>query len=118
MLKGDIIRKLREQNDWSQQQLADKINKSSSTVGMYEANQRDPDTETLSVLADLFGVTTDLLLGRINITQDEMVEIEALKKALVKAGYMKENEEDLTEEEFDRIMNFIKANKDFLKADK
>jgi transcriptional regulator with XRE-family HTH domain len=115
---GDKIKKLREINDWTQQQLADKINLSSSTIGMYENNQRDPDTTTLSMLADLFGVSTDFLLGRATFTDEEKEEIEALKKTLVKAGFMNEDEEDLTEEEFDRVIKFLKANKDFIKIDK
>ena len=62
---GDRLRKLREARGWSQRYVASKINiKQSSTYANWEYGIRDPDTETLSKLADLFEVQTDYLLGR------------------------------------------------------
>jgi len=48
----------------TQQELADKIGVSRGTIGMYEIGKRDPDTETLIKIANVFNVTTDQLLGR------------------------------------------------------
>jgi transcriptional regulator with XRE-family HTH domain len=55
---------LREDRDWSQIYVAQKLGlKRSSTYANWEYGIRDPDTETLVRLAQLFGVTTDYLTG-------------------------------------------------------
>ncbi|OUO35677.1 hypothetical protein B5F88_14715, partial [Flavonifractor sp. An306] len=33
-------------------------------IGLYERGEADPSTETVCALADVFGVSTDYLLGR------------------------------------------------------
>ena len=48
-----------------------------------------------------------------NVRQDSK-EKEILKHSLISAGYMKENE-DLSDEELDKLMKFIKNNKEFIK---
>lgn len=64
---GDRLRELRESKGWSQKYVALKLGiKQSSTYANWEYGIRDPDTETLSKLADLFEVKTDYLLGRNN----------------------------------------------------
>lgn len=60
---GDKLKKLRETNNLSQQQLAEKLGMSPSGVGMWEQNRRQPDNEAIKKIAQLFGVTTDYLLG-------------------------------------------------------
>lgn len=61
------IKSLRKEKKISQRELAEQLNISPSTVGMYEVNQRVPDIETLKKMADYFDVSTDYLLGRTNI---------------------------------------------------
>lgn len=60
----EILVKLRHEHKMTQQELADKIGVSRGTIGMYEIGKRDPDTETLIKIANVFNVTTDQLLGR------------------------------------------------------
>nr|DAI13178.1 MAG TPA: repressor protein [Caudoviricetes sp.] len=60
---GDKLKRLREANNLSQQQLAEKLGMSPSGIGMWEQNRRQPDNETLKKIAQLFDVTTDYLLG-------------------------------------------------------
>lgn len=50
----------------SQQSFADFFGVAQSTVGSWESGSREPDFNTLLKLADLFGVSTDYLLGRQN----------------------------------------------------
>ena len=62
-------------------------------------------------------MSTDFLLGNditTNDTDNRLREKLTLKKALVDAGYMKENE-DLSKEELERLMKFVRNNKDFIK---
>lgn len=48
---GDKLKNLRETNNLSQQQLADKLGMSPSAIGMWEQNRRQPDNETLKKIA-------------------------------------------------------------------
>lgn len=66
---GDRLRALREKSGWSRYVLAEKLNASYSTIAKYETNARFPDRETLVHIANLFGVSVDWLLGRIEEMQ-------------------------------------------------
>ncbi len=57
------IRALRKEKGLTQADLAAILKVSSRTVGFYETEGRDPDTETLKKLADYFEVSIDYLLG-------------------------------------------------------
>lgn len=61
---GKRLRELREAKGMTQKELGDVVRFSPSTIGMYESGRRDPDSDTLRVLAELFQVSTDYLLGR------------------------------------------------------
>jgi len=61
------IKELRKENNMTQAELAKFINVSDRSVGFYENEKRDPDTKTLNILADLFDVSIDYILGRTNI---------------------------------------------------
>lgn len=64
---GDRIKELREENKLTQQQLADSINISKSSISMYENNNRVPELETFEALADFFNVDMDYLKGKSDI---------------------------------------------------
>lgn len=61
------LRELRKEKGLTQIELAKLLNVSDRSVGFYETAERDPDTDTLSKLADFFDVSVDYLLGRSNI---------------------------------------------------
>lgn len=58
------IRKLREDNDLLQRQLAEYLNCSQVAYSRYELGTRDIPTEVLISLADFYNTSTDYLLGR------------------------------------------------------
>lgn len=60
---GDRIRKLRVSAGMTQCMLAELLDVSPSTIGMYEQGRRHPDGEKLVRLCEVFSVTTDSLLG-------------------------------------------------------
>ena len=63
---GARIAALRRQAGLSQTQLAERLKISPSAVGMYEQGRREPSLETVILLAEIFGVSTDYLLtGRV-----------------------------------------------------
>lgn len=62
---GDILKKQRLDKGITQKQLGDIIGISDRVIGYYEANNRFPKEEKIiKDLANLFGVSTDYLLGR------------------------------------------------------
>ncbi|KML36369.1 helix-turn-helix domain-containing protein [Cytobacillus firmus] len=64
MSLGIRLKKEREKRKWSQKEVAEKIGITNAVLSNYERDYRDPDTETLKKLADLYEVETDYLLGR------------------------------------------------------
>jgi transcriptional regulator with XRE-family HTH domain len=63
---GNRIALLRDQRGWTQETLASSLGISRAALSHYEKNRREPDTETLTKVADLFSVTLDYLVGRTN----------------------------------------------------
>ena len=61
-----VLKSLRKSFGITQEELANELNISRSTIGMYESGSREPDYETLGLIADYFNVDTDYLLGRTN----------------------------------------------------
>ncbi len=70
MIFADKIIKLRKQNGWSQEELANKLEVSRQAVSKWESAQSVPSLDKLLQLSALFGVTTDYLL------KDELEEAE------------------------------------------
>ena len=61
---GINLRMLRKQKGITQQDMADKLNTSRSCISNYESGNRQPDNETIKLIADYFDVSIDYLLGR------------------------------------------------------
>lgn len=60
----EMLQYLRKRNNLSQNELAQKLGLAASTIGMYETGKREPNFETLEVIADYFNVDMNFLLGR------------------------------------------------------
>lgn len=59
------LKELRLEKNITQEELADFLNVSKSTISLYENGVREPDLKLLVSIADYFNVSTDYLLGRI-----------------------------------------------------
>jgi len=59
-----IIIKLRKENNYSQEVLAEKIGVSRQAVSKWERNEASPDIQNIQLLADIFDVSIDELIGR------------------------------------------------------
>lgn len=64
----NIFKRLRTASGLTQAELSQKLKISRSTIGMYETGAREPDFETLELIADFFNVDIDYLLGRTDKT--------------------------------------------------
>lgn len=60
---NEMLKYLRQRAGYSQQDLADLLKISKSTIGMYEQGRRSPDYETLEKIADIFNVDMNFLMG-------------------------------------------------------
>lgn len=61
------IRNLREDFDMTQQQMADRLFLNRRTYSSYENGVRGIPIEILSGIADIFGTSTDYLIGRTDV---------------------------------------------------
>lgn len=68
-IKCDILKELRLSKDKTQAQIASEIGIGRTGYTKIENGIQDADTETISKLSDYFGVSTDYLLGREDITK-------------------------------------------------
>ena len=66
-MKYERIRNLREDNDWTQQKIADMLFINRRTYAAYENGVNSMTPETLCELADIYGTSVDYLLGRTDI---------------------------------------------------
>lgn len=60
----DVLYELRTERGLSQRDLAEKLHRSTGTIGMWENGTRLPSREAQEQIADFFNVTLDFLSGR------------------------------------------------------
>ncbi|XID92824.1 helix-turn-helix domain-containing protein [Paenibacillaceae bacterium WGS1546] len=80
---GSRLAFLRDQRGLTQEELATSLGISRAALSHYEKNRREPDTETLGKVADLFQVSIDYLVGRTNHAQTTLdVDVRQFTDAL------------------------------------
>ena len=121
------LQKLRKENGYSQEELADKLGISRQAVSKWERAESSPDTDNLIILAKLYNVSLDELLSTdetidelrennvekekeydsvniggapINLTDDEGQTVK------VEDGHIKFINKDGSEEKFNNIESF------------
>lgn len=107
---GERLKDAREKKKYTQKYVADKLGISNGTVSGYERNYRDPDTEILTQMATLYGVSVDYLLHgelpkKISSQNNEILNTEHLDnktRSIVNAL------EKLNEEQLEHVLNTIK----------
>ncbi len=57
------LRRARESAKMTQQEAAEKLNISRSNITKYEIGTLEPNIETIGLIAELYGVSTDWLFG-------------------------------------------------------
>jgi HTH-type transcriptional regulator, competence development regulator len=80
---GSNIKKLRESENISQKDFAQKIGISNVVLSRYEKDERKPDYDMLKKIADYFEVSIDFLLGREEnrkTNEDTLEEVNKLVK--------------------------------------
>ncbi len=95
---GKRIRKYREAKGWRQEDFAEKIGLSVTYTGMIERGEKVPKLETFITIANVLGVSADLLLADVLSTGYH-----------VKSSEMTEEISSLTQTERDRVYSVVNA---------
>ena len=108
-ISGCRLKELREKNNYTQKELANKLFKAESTISMWERGDREMDQDTLVTISKIFNVSTDYLLGLSDIPNPQNIDdiqLDEFQFALY--GEVK----DLTEEQKKTILDMAKFLKD------
>lgn len=114
MIRGDRLRTLRKSKNMSQDDLANIVGVSKSSISCYEKETRTPSLETMIDFMTIFGVTSDYLIGSDNLIKtfsDEPNELRVLsKEELIFLDELKKNDmiSDLILNDPKRIAELIK----------
>lgn len=102
---GDKIKKLRKENNLSQEQLAEKLNVSKQAISKWESNKAYPDIDNLILLRNIFNVNLDDLIIGGNSIERECVNESIDSPSDVKWYNIKlyNTEKDSEEDELDEL---------------
>lgn len=105
---SEVFKKLRLQKGWTQEDIAGKLGVSRPSIAGYESKDRVPRKEMLNKIADLFGVSIDYLLGRIETEVVHHKEEEKLDPdKIIAEKLLTYLHQGLTNEEIRKRMDFI-----------
>lgn len=71
-MRGDRLKDLRIKHNYTQQELAEFLQTSSSQVKRWENDEVIPSSDALSKMATVFGVTSDYLLGLVDEPESKL----------------------------------------------
>jgi transcriptional regulator with XRE-family HTH domain len=109
------LKRLREDAGMQQQDMAKVLKIAKSTYHNYETGKREPDIDTLKIIAEYFNVTVDYLIGKTDHPQtvvryDIPQELKAIGISyLVVAKRMQDA--DIPPEDVEKIIQYMEAQK-------
>lgn len=98
---GSRLKLLREELGLKQEELAQRLSISPSSIGMYETDKREPNSEIIIKIANFFNVTVDYLLGTSDIRNNN-IENNAYFRVMQSA-----KEKGYTPEDLKLAMDFL-----------
>lgn len=89
-MRGDRLKRLREQHEYTQTELGDIIGVHKNQITRWESGQATPSVSSLIKLSETFGVTSDYLLGLVSepnssVTEDNLNPLERRFISLLRA---------------------------------
>lgn len=112
-MKGELLKALREEQNYTQPELASLLHISPSSVAMYETNKREPSDKLKIELANFFNVSVDYLIGKSDKRLDESVKSFVEAMDAVDNSYGKLLSEDVPF--YEGYKNLNEKNKQILK---
>ncbi len=103
----EIVSKLLIQNGISKNKMLKDLNMGTGTFATWEKRGTIPSAETVSKIADYFGVTTDYLLGKTDIKNRPAAESNEPRDVLIEE--IMENVKKLNGEQKESLIRFIDA---------
>lgn len=108
---GEKLKKLREERNWTQADLAKRLNKAVSTISGYESDAHAIPLDVLASVSSLFGISTDELLGLkatetldlTGLTQEQRAVLKDLRMEYLTS---KQNKDGFSEEQM-RILDEV-----------
>lgn len=107
------LRFLRERNNLSQYELANKLEFANTLIPTYELGKKDPSLSHLELIADYFNVSVDHLLGRDEKLFNNLL-MKPLNELLEKYTFYLDDEEASKEEVLEAI-TYIKLKRNLMK---
>lgn len=104
---GTRLKNLRKNKNISQEDFANKIGVTRSSVGNYETNRNMPTADVLDKIADVLDCSLDYLLGKSDNIQSVQNNEDLLD--LAKVGFTKENYNPPTEKQKEQIKTIIET---------
>ena len=110
------VKHMRVSKNYSQQKLADITGIDRSTISRIENNDIDTSIDNAIDIARALQVPLPELIGTdlTLATEEQKNELDELRSALIGAGLADSNTDDITDEQLEKTMKFLEANKDFL----
>ncbi len=108
------LKYLREQRNMSQNSLSKLTNVSQATINRWESGENIPTIDNVIDIASVLHIPIEDLLGKDLRTGTSYEPTdEDFKQILISKGLMNESEE-ISDEDFKKLVNFMMANKDFI----
>lgn len=108
---GERLRIARDKSGLKQTQVKERTNINNKTLSGYENNVSRPDLETLKLLAELYGVSTDYLLGH-EMKEDNVAYYKnRIAIEFPDIDLMFKDMESLTAEDMEEVYDYIKFKK-------
>lgn len=99
---AERLKKLRKEQGYTQQQLANLLGYSKSAISMYENGEREPELSVIQKIANILDVDTGELVGNvIHAESPSLSPFQNIEKLIARNGNM------LTEEERDRLIELL-----------
>lgn len=102
---GNNLKKIRQEKNMTQEELAKKINTSRSNIANYENDKNMPSIDILNKLSEILNCTTDYLLGKSNIKNTRELDFE---EELLNIGLNMKDYNPPTKEQQEKIEEFAK----------
>jgi transcriptional regulator with XRE-family HTH domain len=114
---GQRLRELRRERNMTQQEFADAIMISRSTIAGYETAGKEPDNDRLLKIADFFGVSVDYMIGATNdryvgtsrSAPEIVFKISKLVSENADAAQIVEALPGMSEVQINRVLGYVQA---------
>lgn len=115
---GNKIREFRERKNLTQEEIAEFLKTTPQTISRYEIGDRKTNQDILFKLAEYFQISINDFFPPLNIKNNTNSNIkysveETFEKVLKSKGIIDEND-NISQDDFNRLMAFIDNNKDLL----